>query len=318
MITLYELHWSHYCEKIRLALDYMGLAWKGVDINAFTKRELAGYPLPAHLPNYTVPAIWDESTRRFVMDSTPVLRYLDETYPGAPRLFPGEASQRAAIDAQLLEFDTLLSLPARRFGYSQVILECPAVLSDLFLSSIAGGLLCLPVLRTLSGHFLGMMLSKRFDFHRAEEAGLYEALERYLLALADRLEGKTFVVGPAFSVADLALAAQLRPLTIVPFFAEHPKLRGLFDRHRSVLKSFSREGDSLYQQAIAVARKTRMPVRRHLTQRGDALPFSVHQGFAANDQQRVWTRAMWTMPYHYVVTLRAGKIRQLEATATVR
>lgn len=318
MITLYELHWSHYCEKIRLALDYMGLAWKSVDINAFTKNELAGYPLPAHLPNYTVPAIWDENTQRFVMDSTPVLRYLDETYPDAPKLFPGDATQRAAIDAQLLEFDTLLSLPARRFGYSQVILECPAVLSDLFLPRIAGGLLCLPVLRTLSGHFLGIMLSKRFDFHRAEAAGLYEALERYLLALAVRLEEKTFVVGPSFSVADLALAAQLRPLTIVPFFAEHPKLLSLFDWHRRVLGRYSQEGDSLYQQAIAVARKKRMPVRRQLTQRRDALPFSVTDSFALNDQQQVWTRTMWAMPYHYFVTLRAGKIRQLEATATVR
>jgi glutathione S-transferase len=318
MITLYELHWSHYCEKIRLALDYMGLAWKSVDINAFRKSELAGFPLPAHLPNYTVPAIWDESAQRFVMDSTPVLRYLDQTYPDAPKLFPGDGDHRAAIDAQLLEFDTLLSLPARRFGYSQVILECPAVLSDLFLSRIAGGLLCLPVLRTLSGHFLGIMLSKRFDFHCAEKAGLYEALERYLLALAARLEGKTFVSGQSFSVADLALAAQLRPLTIVPFFAEHPKLQGLFDRHRSVLKSYSREGDSLYQKAIAAVRLKKMPMRRHLVNRCNALPFAVHEGFAANDQQRVWTRTMWTMPFHYFVTLRAGKIRQLEATETVR
>jgi hypothetical protein len=27
MITLFELHWSHYCEKIRLTVDYMGLPW---------------------------------------------------------------------------------------------------------------------------------------------------------------------------------------------------------------------------------------------------------------------------------------------------
>lgn len=27
MITLFELHWSYYCEKFRLTLDYMGLPW---------------------------------------------------------------------------------------------------------------------------------------------------------------------------------------------------------------------------------------------------------------------------------------------------
>jgi glutathione S-transferase len=37
VIILYELYWSHYCEKIRWALDYKKLPWKKVGINAFTK-----------------------------------------------------------------------------------------------------------------------------------------------------------------------------------------------------------------------------------------------------------------------------------------
>ncbi len=319
MITLYELHWSHYCEKIRLAMDYMGLSWCVKGINAFTKTELQSHPRPAHLPNFTVPAIWDDRTNCFVMDSTPVLRYLDRAYPDARKLFPGNADNRAAIDAKLLEFDTMLGLLARRFGYSQVILECPDVLSDLFLSSIAKGWLCAPVLRNICGCLLGIMLCKRFDLHRSEAEGLYEALESYLLKLAISLDGRTFVVGQEFSVADLVLAAQLRPLTIVPFFAEHPQLQGLFERHRNIVRYHSREPDALYQEAIAAARRKRGPIRRTL--REDVcslLPFAVKSGFAANDQRSLWTIGMWTMPFHYLFTLRRSKVRQRDASPTAR
>jgi glutathione S-transferase len=318
MITLYELHWSHYCEKIRLALDYMQLPWQMVGIHAFSKKEMCMHPLPAQLPNYTVPAIWDERTQTFVMDSTPILRYLEQAYPDAPTLFPGGAAHRAAIDAQLLEFDTSLSIPARRFGYSQMIFECPDLLADLFFTHAGGAFYRAPFVRHITGRVMGIVLSKRFDFHRAESTGLYEALEHYLLQLAARLEGKAFVVGDAFSVADLAFAAQMRPLTIVPFFAEHPQLQSLFARHRALLQQYSHEGDSLYQSAIATARLKRPPMRRSLRQRLAALPFVVNAQHAGNDQVAVWDAGMWAMPYHYFVTLRQGKLRQRVASATVR
>jgi glutathione S-transferase len=318
MITLYELHWSHYCEKIRLALDYMQLPWQIVGIHAFSKKEMRMHPLPAQLPNYTVPAILDERTQTFVMDSTPILRYLEQSYLNAPKLFPGDAANRAAIDAQLLEFDTALSIPARRFGYSQMIFECPDVLADLFFTHPGGAFFRAPVVRHITGRVMGMVLSKRFDFHRAESTGLYEALEQYLLQLATKLEGQAFVVGDVFSVADLAFAAQMRPLTIVPFFAEHPQLQSLFVRHRSLLKQYSREGDSLYQTAIASARLRHAPVRRNLRQRVAVLPFAVKAQHADNDQVAVWDAGMWAMPYHYFVTLRQGKLRQRTASTTVR
>jgi glutathione S-transferase len=330
MITLYELRWSHYCEKIRLALGYMGLPWRAVSINAFGKKELQAHPRPAHLPNATVPAIWDDSTEQFVMDSTPILRYLAETYPhsspGASALFGDDAATRAAIDAQLVEFDTHLGLPARRVGYSQVILECPAALSDLFLPEVAGGLLCAPGVRQVSGRVLGMLLAKRFDFHGAEKQGLFETLEAYLLALAQRLARHEFVVGKAFSMADLALAAMLRPLTIVPFFAEHPQLQSLFARQRDVLQRHSPEGDLLYQQAIARARASNAPVRRRLksatvsvmTATAPSAAATASPRMAANDQRNIWDAGMWAMPFHYFYTLRQGKVRQAVASAGVR
>lgn len=318
MITLYELHWSHFCEKIRMALNYMGLPWQMVGIDAFKKVELRRQPLPPHLKGHTVPAIHDTTTDQFVMDSTPILRYLAKQYPQAPQLFPGDASNRDAIDARIIEFDTLIGLPARRFGYTQMILECPNVLPELFFSQRAGGLFNTPLLRPLAGNFMGMLLSKRFDFHRSEALGLYEALERYLINLAEKLEARKFVVGNLFSAADLSLAALIRPLTVVPFFAEHPKLLGLFERHRNIVARWNGEGDFKYQTAIAKARLRKAPVRRKLRDIRAALPFNIGGPVAANDQNKIWDWGMLAMPFHYWISLRQYKVRQMHASAGVR
>ena len=151
LITLYELHWSHYCEKIRLALSYAALPWQMCGIHVFSKKELLAFYLPPHLKRRTVPAIFDATRSEFVMDSTPVLRYLCKHYPQVQALYPGDFSNQQAIDTVLIEFDTKLGLLARRFGYTQVILECPGLLSTLFLGRAAGGFFTLPACDGLRG-----------------------------------------------------------------------------------------------------------------------------------------------------------------------
>lgn len=314
LITLYELHWSHYCEKVRLALNYMGLPWRAVGISPFSKRELRAHPLPAQLPNYTVPAIQDGA--HFVIDSTPILRHLASAYPEAPPLFPGDADARAEIDALLLDFDTLLGIPARRLGYTQLILECPDLLADLFLDR--SRVWRLPLLRQIAGRALGVVLTQRFEFHRNESLGLYEALEAYALQLAERLHGREFLVGTQLSAADLALAAQLRPLGIVPFFAEHPGLQALFAWQRALLARWSGEGASAYEAAIEEARRKRAPMRRHLRARCAALPFARDSQYAGNDQRPVWTWALLLGPWRAWRGLRHNKRRALLASATLR
>ena len=318
MITLYELHWSHFCEKIRMALNYMGLPWQMEGIDAFKKIQLRQHPLPPHLTRYTVPAIFDDQANQFVMDSTPILRYLAAQYPQAPQLFPGDQANREAIDAQIIEFDTMIGLPARRFAYTQMILECPSVLPELFLSHRFGGVFNLPFLRFFAGNFLGMLLSKRFDFHRSESLGLYEALEQYLIGLAEKLEDREFVVGTEFSAADLSLAALIRPITVVPFFVEHPQLQGLFQRHREIVARWNGEGDFKYQIAIAEARQRKAPVRRKLRDISVALPFNTDGKIAANDQNDIWDWGMMAMPFHYLIGLRQRKVRQMFASVGVR
>jgi len=147
---------------------------------------------------------------------------------------------------------------------------------------------------------------------------MYEALERYLLDLGASLERRAFVVGDTFSAADLTLAALLRPLTIVPFFAEHQGLQGLFERHQRVLTSELGYVELAYQVAIREARSRRAPVRRKLRPCDGLVPFAPTDGSAANDQRRLWTWQTVAIPLHYAYTLRRNKVRQLEASAEVR
>lgn len=318
MITLYELHWSHDCEKVRLALNFMGLPWRAVAIDGFRKTELLAHPRARHLPVRTVPAIHDASTDRFVMDSTPILRFLSEQHRDAPALFPGDAAQRAAIDARLLEFDTQLGLLARRLGYTQLILEAPSLLPELFLGQRAGGFFLRPVIRPIAAWFIALLLITRLELQRSEELGLYEALEAYLLKLAAELEGRPFVVGERVSAADLALAAQLRPLCIVPFFAEHPRLQDLFARPREILGRWAGEGDAAYQRAVAAARLRRPPRRRRLRAIEATMPFAPRDGLAANDQRPAWRLGLLAAPWHLLRGLRRNKRRQRHADAAAR
>ncbi len=323
MITLYEIHWSHFCEKVRLALFYKGLPWQSVSVDAFDRQQIEALGLTQ---SHVFPTIVDDANinpktekARVVTESSPILRYLDETYPDTPRLFPGDSDNQRQVYYQLIEFDTQLAIPARRLGYTQVVLECPEKLSSQLIQHRAR-IYGLPIVRHILGHMLGMVLTKRFDFHRSESMGLYEALEAYLLTLARRLEKQEFVVGTEFSAADLALAAQIRPLKIIPFFAENPELADLFKRHEDIVRRYGSERWFSYELAIAEARCSAPPVRRRLRESSGELPFTTTswQTVAANDQKKVWTLSLAAYPFYYWLGLRRNKVRQHHSSPTIR
>lgn len=93
--------------RYRFSLNYKGLSHKTEwvefpDIEPLCKK--LGLPPtrvpPTGPPNYTLPAIYDPNTKKYVVESAAIARYLDETYPETPLLFPpGTAAlQTAFID----------------------------------------------------------------------------------------------------------------------------------------------------------------------------------------------------------------------------
>ena len=55
---------------------------------------------PSGEPYYTLPMIYDPNTKKRLVDSAVIVKYLDETYPDTPKLFPAgtDAFQAAVLD----------------------------------------------------------------------------------------------------------------------------------------------------------------------------------------------------------------------------
>jgi len=324
MITLYELHWSHYCEKVRWALNFKRLPWRSVPINAFTKLEMQRFPVgPKGIR--TVPMIHDTVLNHVIYESSAILRFLDDAYPDYPCLFPRDKERAHAVYAKLLEFDSLLAIPARRLGYVQLMLECPTALAQLFLHNQLKGMLTWPFVDRIASAVVGMLLVKRFDMHLSEDLDLYEKLEDYLLQLTLSLEGRQFVIGDEFTAADIGLACQLRPLRIVPFYFEHPGLSSLFRWQEAMLERHGQEKMLPYEIFVQNARFSRPPVRRCLRTNAEAARPGLAELFptdaqtpVANDHMPVWSSDVLKTPYWYFHRIRRNKVRQVNPSEGVR
>lgn len=293
MIELYKLDWSHYVEKIILALEFKQIPWRGIDVNAFSKKEMR------HLPaRQFVPLIHDTGRSVALSDSSPILKYLDEVYPQEPRLFPKGAQEGEEIYSLLIAMDSYLGIPARRLAYANMLIEKPTLMADLFLPRLWGGVLNWPGVRRISSAVVGMILTTRFRLHRNHEDGVYRRLEAFLLKLVSKLEGRQYLVGNEITAADLTLAALLRPLRTSYFFKNHPSLAPLFHHQEKIFERFSRP-PYLYELNRGSACMTKPP----RTAQGSAVP--VHDDFsfdlrdAENDQQPVYHWRFLLSPYHY-------------------
>lgn len=293
MIELYKLHWSHYVEKVRWALDYKRLQWHGIEVVAFTKQEMQRFDC-----RRLVPLIHDTASGVAISDSSPIIRYLDEAYPD-PALLPRDPNQREAVWQWMLTLDSTLGLNARRLGYTQLIMECPQVLSTLFLPNVCSGLFLRPGLRALAAPFLGAMLVRRFRFDRNRADRVYEQLEAQLLPIAARLERHGFLVGDRFTAADLTLASLLRPLRIVPHFRDHSRLRSLFAWQERLFREHGRESAFAYEDLIRVQRERSGTLCSHVSwlarpapEPAEAPVISAEQ-VARNDQHPV---DRWSLP----------------------
>jgi glutathione S-transferase len=260
MITLYQLHWSHFVEKVRWALDYKRLEWRAVEVEPFSKRQMQHLPYKTTLDSggtlHTVPTIHDDTTGTVLGESSDILAYLERQYP-SPALYPESQLERDDVLRWLPWLDTEVGLPARRLAYTQVALEHPGYLAELFVPHIAGPGGASGFKARVAGKIIGGVLTQRFRFHRIREDRVYEQLEQSLLFVARKLGTQQYLVGKRFTAADLTLAALVRPTTVVPFFRNHPDLRNLYAWRESLLREQGRELQIGYESALHAVRQRR-------------------------------------------------------------
>ena len=112
----------------------------------------------------------------------------------------------------MLWLDSTLGLTARRLAYTQIAVEYPGVLAELFLPHLVREGAGRNFKAKLGGAIIAGVLSRRFRFLHNRADGVFEQLEQCLLFAAERLSTRRYLVGERFTAADITLAALMRPV----------------------------------------------------------------------------------------------------------
>lgn len=88
MLELYQFELSHYCEKVRLILDYKGLTYRKIEVTP----GIGQLDLFRLSGQRQVPVLKDGA--QVIADSTAIAFYLDQQYPDRP-IVPTDPQQRA-------------------------------------------------------------------------------------------------------------------------------------------------------------------------------------------------------------------------------
>jgi len=77
---LYQYAVCPFCHKVSSALQYKGVAFEAIEVHPLNKKEIS------FSTDYRAVPIYIDSSGKQVNDSTPIMRWIDEEFPG-PRIF---------------------------------------------------------------------------------------------------------------------------------------------------------------------------------------------------------------------------------------
>ncbi|PIG91873.1 glutathione S-transferase family protein [Gloeocapsopsis sp. IPPAS B-1203] len=195
MLELYQFELSQYSEKVRLILDFKGLAYRKIEVTPGVG-QLELFRLTGQRQ---VPVLKDGS--QYIADSTEIAKYLERKYPDRP-IIPSDPKQRAVC--LLIEewADESIGMKSRKalFGalsqsenYRKSLL--PMATPDLVKTLI--GVVPNDVLKVL-----GFGVGYGPDVVKSAEEDLKQDLEVLCLLLAEN----SYLVGDQPTLADLAVA----------------------------------------------------------------------------------------------------------------
>ena len=93
-IEFYHGHGSPYSWRVWLALEHKQIPY-ALRVLSFQNKETQKPEFVAINPRHVVPTIVDDGFA--LWESVVILEYLDERFPGTPKLYPGDARERARI-----------------------------------------------------------------------------------------------------------------------------------------------------------------------------------------------------------------------------
>ena len=204
---LWHIELSHYNEKVRWALDYKGIPHE-------RRTPLPGMHRPAALfltrgAAGRLPVI--ELDGRRIGDSTAIIAAL-EAYQPQPALYPSDPDERARALALEDDFDEGLAPHVRRFLWHHTLADRDATVDALmtqasdrrrrFMRRVV------PLARPAVKH--------DYTINAAAAAESVIAIRSFMDRVEDELQPSGYLVGDAFSVADLSAAALFTPVIAPP------------------------------------------------------------------------------------------------------
>jgi glutathione S-transferase len=196
MLELYQFELSHFSEKVRLILDYKGLAYRKIEVVP----GMGQLDLFRMSGQRQVPVLKDGNT--VIADSTAIALYLDKTYPDRP-IIPTNPQQKANCllleqwaDSSIgMKGRTILweSLKSSNLRTSILPVGTPDILRNL-VSSIPREAI----------DVLGLGLGLTPDSIRAAKAEMHRSLESVCLLLSQNSGG--YLTGDTPTLADLTVA----------------------------------------------------------------------------------------------------------------
>jgi glutathione S-transferase len=208
---LVTIPFSHYCEKVRWALDRAGMS----------------YDEEMHLPFFhMIPARLAGGKRQVpvlvtphgpIEDSTRIIEWIDATLPEEKRLFPHDPTLRAEVARWEDRFDADLGPHTRRWGYGHLLPDRERSLALLRKHAPAWEFAVLerayPVARALMNRGLNITPAG-VERSLAKLNAIFDDVSR---ALED---GRKYLVGDRFSAADLAFASLSAPALLPDGYAK--------------------------------------------------------------------------------------------------
>ena len=234
-LLLYQIPFSHFCDKVRWALDFYSIPFESI---TYVGPQTPGLKKAPRTLQRLTPIIEDPNNEDlFISDSTPILIYLDEHYGKEKTLFPvSSTTEKDAIIQYCLKLDSQLGLYARRLAYLHVVSEKPAILS-VFFDRNYNKTSCDDWKSYFTGLFGCSVIIGRFGIHRTREEQIFEKTVSLLEEIKEDLQGKNYLFNNQFTAADLTLASLIRPLKSVkslsikykPIFEYADRIRERYD-----------------------------------------------------------------------------------------
>lgn len=206
---------SHYCEKARWALDYLGIEHTVKHIAPGAHRKFAEN-LGAPVTSLPILVLGDQADAKFVQGSSAIISWAEANKPdGTPSLTPATNQQEAMDIEQRL--DDVMGVHVRRYYYSEALVDYPQTVRPVFTKD-------LPLFQkwfvSAAWGTIRKLMIQSMDLGHEQGLQSRRLVETELDWLDSMLvDGRSFYSGDSFSRTDIAAASLLAPL-ILP--EQHP------------------------------------------------------------------------------------------------